>query len=110
MNELWEAFDKIWAKGKENKMVQRLMAKCIQRKLKPTEENCRDYWMGYVRYYVDGWTGQGHHVNPRRNKILMKQLRRNKDDKSRYKKGGRRPPHKMGGSNSKKKHSIQRRK
>ena len=111
MNERWEAFDKIWAKGKENKMVQRLMAKCIQRKLKPTEENCRDYWMGYVRYYVDGWTGQGHHVNPRKNKILMKQLKRNQNsDNKRRQKGGRKPPYKVGGRNSQKKRRIQRRK
>ena len=48
MSERWAAFDRIWAKGKTNKMVQRLMAKCVQRKLEPTEENCRDYWMGYI--------------------------------------------------------------
>ena len=72
MNERWEAFDRIWAKGKTNKMVQRLMSKCQLRGLEPTEENCRDYWMGYIRYYVDGWTGQGYHVNPRKNKILRR--------------------------------------
>ena len=38
----WDAFDKIWAKGKQNKMVQRLMAKCVQRGLEPTEDNCRE--------------------------------------------------------------------
>ena len=57
MNERWEAFNKIWAKGKQNKMVQRLMEKAKVRGLEPTEENCRDYWMGYIRYYTDGWTG-----------------------------------------------------
>ena len=71
MNERWEAFDKIWAKGKNGKMRMRLMSKCVQRNLEPTEDNCRDYWMGYVRNYVDGWTGQGHHINPRKNKILI---------------------------------------
>ena len=111
MNERWEAFNKIWAKGKNNKMVQRLKEKCIMRGLEPTEENCRDYWMGYIRYYVDGWTGQGHHVNPRRNKILMKQLKRNQNsDNRRRQKGGRKPPHKVGGRNPKKKRTIQRRK
>ncbi|BCV02385.1 MAG: hypothetical protein CM15mV52_0370 [uncultured marine virus] len=54
MNERGEAFDRIWAKGKTNKMVQRLMSKCQLRGLEPTEENCRDYWMGYIRYYEDG--------------------------------------------------------
>ena len=111
MNERWEAFDKIWAKGKNGKMRMRLMSKCVQRNLEPTEDNCRDYWMGYVRYYVDGWTGQGHHVNPRKNKILMKQLKRNKNsDNKRRQKGGRKPPYKVGGRNSQKKRRIQRRK
>ena len=110
MNERWEAFNKIWAKGKNNKMVQRLKEKCIMRGLEPTEENCRDYWMGYIRYYVDGWTGQGHHVNPRRNKILMKQLKRNQNsDNKRRQKGGRKPPYKVGGRNPHKKRPIQRR-
>ena len=111
MNERWEAFDRIWAKGKNGKMRMRLMSKCVQRNLEPTEDNCRDYWMGYVRYYVDGWTGQGHHVNPRKNKILMKQLKRNQNsDNKRRQKGGRKPPYKVGGRNSQKKRRIQRRK
>ena len=37
MNERWEAFDRIWAKGKTNKMVQRLMSKCQLSGLEPTE-------------------------------------------------------------------------
>ena len=106
MNERWEAFDRIWAKGKTHKMVQRLMSKCQLRGLEPTEENCRDYWMGYIRYYKDGWTGQGYHVNPRKNKILMKQLKRNKNGNTRRHKGGRKPPHKMGGRYSQKKRNV----
>ena len=107
MNERWEAFDRIWAKGKQNKMVQRLMEKVNIRGLEPTEDNCRDYWMGYIRYYTDGWTGQGHHVNPRKNKILMKQLKRNQNsDNRRRQKGGRKPPRKVGGSHSKKKRNV----
>ncbi len=107
MNERWAAFDRIWAKGKTNKMVQRLKSKCMMRGLEPTEENCRDYWMGYIRYYTDGWTGQGHHVNPRKNKILMKQLKRNqRNDNRRRQKGGSKPPHKMGGRNSQKKRNV----
>ncbi len=104
MNERWEAFDRIWAKGKTNKMVQRLKSKCMMRGLEPTEENCRDYWMGYIRFYTDGWTGQGHHVNPRKNKILMKQLKRNQNNDNRTrKKSGRKPPHKVGRRNPSKK-------
>lgn len=92
MNERWEAFDKIWAKGKTNAMRQRLMEKVKIRGLEPTEENCRDYWMGYIRYYVDGWSGEGIHANPRKNKILMKKLRRNKNGKHRRKETGSRAP------------------
>ena len=111
MNERWNAFDRIWAKGKNGKMRMRLMSKCVQRNLEPTEDNCRDYWMGYIRYYVDGWTGQGHHVNPRKNKILMKQLKRNQNsDNRRRQKGGSKPPYKVGGRNPQKKRPIQRRK
>ena len=111
MNERWEAFDKIWAKGKNGKMRMRLMSKCVQRNLEPTEDNCRDYWMGYVRYYVDGWTGQGHHVKTPGNKILMKQLKRNQNsDNKRRQEGGRKPPYKVGGRNPQKKRPIQRRK
>jgi hypothetical protein len=103
MSDRWETFDRIWAKGKTNKMVQRLKEKCIMRKLEPTEENCRDYWMGYVRHYVDGWTGQSYHVNPRKNKSLMKQLRRNKNEQGKRRKGKGKPSHKMGRRNFKKK-------
>ena len=46
MNPRWEAFERIWSKGKQNKMVQRLMEKVKIRGLEPTEDNCRDYWMG----------------------------------------------------------------
>ena len=110
MSERWAAFDRIWAKGKNNKMVQRLMAKCVQRKLEPTEENCRDYWMGYIRYYKDAHSNQEYHINPRKNKVLMKQLKRNKHDYKRRKTGKRKPSRKMGRRNSQKKRPIQRRK
>ena len=110
MNERWGAFDRIWAKGKTGKMVQRLKEKCLMRGLEPTEENCRDYWMGYIRYYVDGWTGQGHHVNPRKNKILMKQLKRNQNnDNRRRQKGSGKPSHKMGRRNPQKKRQVSKR-
>ena len=103
MNERWETFDRIWAKGKTNKMVQRLQEKVKLRGLEPTEENCRDYWMGYIRYYVDGWTGKGYHVNPRKNKQLMKQLKRNKNGNTRRQKSGKKPSRKMGRRNTQKK-------
>ena len=109
INERWEAFDRIWAKGKSNKMVQRLMSKCVQRKLEPTEENCRDYWMGYIRHYKDAWTGQSYHINPRKNKVLMKQLKRNKNAANR-RQGSNRKPYSMARPNSSKNKKIRRRK
>ena len=99
----WDAFDKIWAKGKTNKMVQRLMSKCVQRKLEPTEDNCRDYWMGYIRYYKDAHTGQEYHLNPRKNKTIMKMLKRNRHDNSRREKSKKGPSYKMGRRNKSKK-------
>jgi hypothetical protein len=95
MNERWEAFGRIWAKGPQSKMYQRLMEKVKIRGLEPTEENCRDYWMGYVRYYVDGWSGIGIHVNPRKDKNIMKKLRRNKNGKHRRKEAEPRTPRKV---------------
>ena len=109
-NERWEAFERIWAKGKTNKMVQRLMEKCKIRGLEPTEENCRDYWMGYIRYYKDAWTGQDYHINPRKNKILMKTLKRNKyENETRGKRNGRKP-YNVGRRNNQKNSKIRRRK
>ena len=108
-NERWEAFERIWAKGKTNKMVQRLMEKCKIRGLEPTEENCRDYWMGYVRYYKDAWTGEDYHINPRKNKNIMKKLKRNRSAAERNPRS-RRSPHNVGRRDSKKNQKIRRRK
>jgi len=111
MNERWDAFDRIWAKGKNGKMRLRLMEKCKVRGLAPTEENCRDYWMGYVRCYVDAWTGEIYHLNPRKNKQRMKMLKRRRYDKkgnSGKNRSGRKP-HSMGRHGSGKNKGIQRR-
>ena len=97
MNDKWEQFNKIWAKGKSNKTVQSLMQKVTIRGLEPTEDNCRDYYMGYVRYYKNDISGQIYHINPRKNKQIMKQLKRSrnaKNNKGRSK--GRRKPHHVG--------------
>jgi hypothetical protein len=109
MNERWEQFSRIWKKGKTNKTVQSLMQKVSIRGLEPNEENCRDYYMGYIRYYVDAITGQGEHLNPRKNKVKMKALKRNKNAKEQggYRKG--KPSHKVGRRYPQKKRKIQRR-
>jgi hypothetical protein len=110
MSERWDTFTRIWAKGRTNKMVQRLMEKVKIRGLEPTEDNCRDYWMGYIRHYIDGWTGQSYHVNPRKNKVLMKQLRRNKNEQGNRRERKGKSSHEMGGRYQKKKRPIRRRK
>ena len=80
------------------------MEKVKIRGLKPTEENCRDYWMGYIRYYKDAHTGRDYHLNPRKNKVIMKSLKRNKYyDNKRRKTGKRKPSRKMGRRYPKKK-------
>ena len=109
MNERWEAFDRIWAKGKTGKMRMRLMAKCVQRGVEPTEDNCRDYWMGYIRHYKDAWTGEDYHINPRKNKTIMKKLKRNRSAAERNPRSKRRS-HNVGRRNNSKNSKIRRRK
>mgnify|MGYP003112712290 FL=1 len=91
MNDKWEQFNRIWKKGKTNKTVQSLMQKVSLRGLEPTEDNCRDYYMGYVRYYKDDLTNQTMHLNPRKNKNVMKALRRNRIAKTRRMEKNNRP-------------------
>ena len=107
MNDKWEQFNKIWAKGKSNKTVQSLMQKVTIRGLEPTEDNCRDYYMGYVRYYKNELTGVEHHINPRKNKIIMKQLKRSRNAKNNQRGNkGRRKPHHVGNRHPQKKRKI----
>ena len=110
MTERWDTFDRIWAKGMNGKMRMRLMEKVKIRGLEPTEENCRDYWMGYIRFYMNPVTGIGRHVNPRKNKSFMKQMKRLRNDNQTGKRSEGTKPYKMGGRNKHKKRPIQRRK
>jgi len=104
MNDKWEQFNRIWAKGKSNKTVQSLMQKVTIRGLEPTEDNCRDYYMGYVRYYKNDISGQVYHINPRKNKQIMKQLKRSRNAKNNQRGNkGRRKPHHVGNRHSQKK-------
>ena len=108
-NERWEAFDRIWSKGKNGKMRMRLMEKCNIRGLEPTEANCRDYWMGYIRYYVNAWTGKGIHCNPRKNKSVMKSLKRSKiDAEQKEKRRGKKGTHGLSRYNKNKKRRFNR--
>ena len=106
-NDKWEQFIKIWAKGKNNSQRNSLMQKVSLRGLEPTEENCRDFYMGYVRYYKNEWTGEEFHINPRKNKQTMKQLRRSRNAKNQQRrKGGGRKSHHVGNRHSQKKRKV----
>ena len=108
MNDRWDQFTRIWLKGKVNKTVQSIMQKVIIRGLKPTEEKCRDYYMGYIRFYKNEWSGEEHHINPRKNKTIMKNLKRSRNVKKNYKgrKTGGRKPHHVGNRHPQKKRKI----
>ena len=107
LSDKWEQFNRIWAKGKSNKTVQSLMQKVTIRGLEPTEENCRDFYMGYVRYYKNEMSGQEFHINPRKNKQTMKQLKRSRNAKNQQRrKGGGRKSHHVGNRHSQKKRKV----
>ena len=100
-------FENIWAK--DNKMKCKLQDWVRARGLTPSYEICRDYWMGYIRHYKDAWTGEDFHINPRKNKIIMKKLKRNRSDAERNPRS-RRSPHPVGRRDSQKNSKIRRRK
>ena len=113
----WNTFDQIWNK-ESPKSRQKLMQKLICRDIEPTKENCRDYWMGFIRPFPNG-RGDVFHCNPYKNPIRMRTIGRNKygtpfskqdnNDKKRRYQSGKKPPYKMGGRNPQKKRPIQRR-
>lgn len=102
----WDTFDRIWVKGKNGKMRMRLMAKCTQRGIEPNEENCRDYWMGYIRFYKDAYSGNTYHINPRKHKSIMKSLRRSKNETGRRRQNSKGKPYNVATNYKKKKRSI----
>ena len=91
----WNDFDIIWNK-ESPKSRQVIMQKVICRGLEPTKENCRDYYMGYIRPFND--RGTTVHCNPMKSQSFMRRLgkdrygkprkvtRRNKTKKRRPKK------------------------
>ena len=69
-------FNRIWNKESSNSR-DKLKAKVKQRGLKPTEKNCFDYYMGYIRAWRDR-RGNVSHLNSFYNKAYMKSIGRNK--------------------------------
>ena len=76
----WNDFDIIWNK-ESPKSRQVIMQKVICRGLEPTKENCRDYYMGYIRPFND--RGTTVHCNPMKSQSLMRRLGRDKYGKPR---------------------------
>lgn len=76
----WNDFDIIWNK-ESPKSRQVIIQKVICRGLEPTKENCRDYYMGYIRPFND--RGTTVHCNPMKSQSLMRRLGRDKYGKPR---------------------------
>ena len=76
----WNDFDIIWNK-ESPKSRQVIMQKVICRGLEPTKENCRDYYMGYIRPFND--RGTTVHCNPMKSQSLMRRLGRDRYGKPR---------------------------
>ena len=82
MMDRWNMFSNIWAKHKWNQphhIIDSISQKLKLRGLDATEENCRDWWMGYIRRYVD-FHGKVYWLNPRKSKAMMKILRRGRNE------------------------------
>ena len=107
MMDRWQMFSNIWAKHKWNQphhIIDSISQKLKLRGLDATEENCRDWWMGYIRRYVD-FHGKVYWLNPRKSKAMMKILRRGRNE------GRKGHPRKLGiGHMNKKFKTLQRRK
>ena len=56
-----EQFQNIW--DKKNKSRQRLIDKVKQRGMKPTYENCMNYFTGQIRWVMNSKNGNGEHMN-----------------------------------------------
>ena len=72
----WDTFDILWNKMSP-KRKQQIMQKLICREVEPTKENCRDYWMGYIKPFPDG-RGGVFHCNPFKNTERMRTIGRNR--------------------------------
>lgn len=60
-----QAFNRIWFKEGNSPMRDSLKSKLQQRKLEPSEKNAFEYWMGYIKPFVNTRTGDVTHQNPK---------------------------------------------
>ena len=76
MNSKRETFLRIWNK-QSSKSRDTLKQKLINKDIEPTQINCYEYWMGYIRPWKDT-RGNVNHLNPYRNEAFMRSIGRNK--------------------------------
>ena len=76
MNSKRENFLRIWNK-ESPKSRDSLKQKLINKGIEPTQINCYEYWMGYIRPWKDT-RGNVNHLNPYRNEAFMRSIGRNK--------------------------------
>ena len=76
MKDKRQLFLNIWNK-KNSPVRDRIKSKLEVRGIEPTELNCYEYWMGYIKPWADV-RGNIHHVNPFRNEAFMRSIGRNK--------------------------------
>ena len=76
MNDKRQHFLNIWNK-KNSPVRDRIKSKLLCRGIEPSELNCYEYWMGYIRPWADT-RGNIKHVNPFRNEAFMRSIGRNK--------------------------------
>ena len=76
MNSKREAFLRIWNK-EAPKIRDTIKQKLIVRGIEPTQLNCYEYWMGYIKPWKDT-RGKVKHLNPYRNEVFMRSIGRTK--------------------------------
>ena len=76
MNSKRGTFLRIWNK-ESPKSRDTIKQKLINKGIEPTQVNCYEYWMGYIRPWKDT-RGNVNHLNPYRNEAFMRSIGRNK--------------------------------
>jgi len=76
MNSKRETFLRIWNK-EASKVRDTIKQKLLNRGIEPTQLNCYEYWMGYIKPWKDT-RGDVTHLNPYRNEGFMRSIGRTK--------------------------------
>ena len=71
-----QIFLNIWNK-KNSPIRDKIKSKLEVRGIEPTQINCYEYWMGYIKPWKDK-RGETVHLNPFRNESFMRGIGRNK--------------------------------